>query len=84
MGCCRSKNKHAAASERSISKCSRSSSKEIGNAVIKFDEEDVCQATTSGERPSIITDGDNKSYVQSLVLDVLDVVRKLTERFVYE
>ena len=81
MGCCKSKNKHAA-SETTISKFPRSSSKEGRNVVIQFDEEDVIQPI-SAERPSI-TGGDNKLNVGCLVLEVLDVVRKLTERLVYK
>jgi hypothetical protein len=76
MGCCRSRNYHAANETKNTSQLPRSSSKECRN-IVKFDEEDICQARAS-ERPSI--GRDSRSNVQCLVLEVLDVVRKLTER----
>ncbi|XP_028392377.1 RING finger and SPRY domain-containing protein 1-like [Dendronephthya gigantea] len=77
MGCCRSKhdcNETAIEIGNSL-KTSRTSSKESRN-VVKFDEEDIRQPTVSEWPPN---DHENRSNVQNLVLDVLDVVRKLTE-----
>jgi hypothetical protein len=76
MGCCRSRNHHAADEARTTSRLSRSSSKESRN-IVKFDEEDICQARGS-ERPSI--GRDSNSSVECLVLEMLDAIRKLTER----
>ena len=77
MGCCRSRNilYNAASETQNTSQYPRSSRKDSRN-IVKFDEEDICQVRES-ERPSI---GRNSiSTVQCLVLNVLDVVRKLTE-----
>ena len=79
MGCCRSRNilYNAASETQNTSQYPRSSRKDSRN-IVKFDEEDICQVRES-ERPSI---GRNSiSTVQCLVLNVLDVVRKLTERY---
>jgi hypothetical protein len=79
MGCCRSRNilYNAANETQNTSQLPRSSSKDSRN-IVKFDEEDLPQARKS-EGPSLSCD--TKSDVQCLVLAVLDVVRKLTERY---
>ena len=79
MGCCRSRNifYDATSETRNTSQPPRSSNKDSRN-IVKFDEEDIRQARES-ERPSI--GRSSISTVESLVLDVLDVVRKLTERY---
>ena len=68
--CCRSKNSLPATSQTQT----------VVN-VVKFEEEDICQTTVSEKKS---TDGDDRTLVQRLVLEVLEIVRKLTERFVYQ
>ena len=81
MGCCRSK--HESDDETAIdtgnsSRISRISRKESRN-IVEFDEEDIRQPAVS-EWPSI--DHESRSNVERLVYEVLEVIRRLTERFV--